>query len=755
MSRTDFTRTVPFGIIPAMKPTAVSESLPELLAPAGNFATARAAFAAGADAVYCGLREFSARAFAENFSFGELDDLVRVARADGRRVYVTFNTILDEAAVERAVRTLAQLDEIHPDAIIVQDLGVARLCRRHFPGLALHASTQLVAHNLEGVLALRELGFSRVVLARELSLAEIAAISRRCGVELEVFIHGALCYSISGLCLFGAMEKDRSGNRGACPYCCRMAYADAAGVKTLPFSMRDLRLGADVLKLAEAGVASLKIEGRMKSEVYVASVTRYYRQFLGERDGEGSGMRHPKVTTEDLETVFSRRTTRLYFDGTPSGPVIDRSSLGHMGAEIGVVKRVTTDPDGRAWLRFYTRRRLEKHDGLQFESEDGGRPPGMGISVMRKAMSRAPVYEAEAGSDVEVLLAEESGGTSAPLRERIRPGMKVYCASSQAVRRMFPIPPFRPDDYPGVERLDVSVSIGEGGVSAAVPSRGVSCEIAARLEGAKSPEGTPQAVRRAFSRLGGTAYSLGDLSVDDPAGLFAPPRLLNDLRREMVERLDEARGRDRLAKIEAALSDDPTAGLALPSARPAVRRLKIRPGQSVPPGEWDEVVVVMGEGGDRVATPVYTGEADFPRLRAEVKRLIRRGCVRWEASDLAMLRMLRSLGVEDVTADWTLFAFNPHALKALSDLGVGRFVASPENTADNRLSLSRSGFDVEFLVQQSTPLFISLTEPAARPAELAVFRIGRLWVTTRPAPRTFDAPPGASTRVDLSWDAAV
>ncbi len=369
-----------------MKPTTVSDSLPELLAPAGNFATARTAFAAGADAVYCGLREFSARAFADNFSFEELDELLRVARADGRKVYVTFNTLLDEASLERAVRALAQLDELRPDAVIVQDLGVARLCRRHFPNLALHASTQLVAHNLEGVLALRELGFSRVVLARELSLAEIAAISRRCGVELEVFIHGALCYSISGLCLFGAMERGRSGNRGACPYCCRMAYADDKGAKSLPFSMRDLRLGADVLKLAEAGVASLKIEGRMKSEVYVASVTRYYRQFLGERGGADEHGRFPKVTTEDLETVFSRRTTKLYFDGAPSGPVIDRSSLGHLGAEIGVVKRVTMDPDGRAWLRFHTRRRLERHDGLQFEGADGGKPLGMGVAVMRKAM---------------------------------------------------------------------------------------------------------------------------------------------------------------------------------------------------------------------------------------------------------------------------------------------------------------------------------------------------------------------------------
>ena len=251
----------------------------ELLSPAGDFETALAAFDAGADAVYCGLADFSARAFAKNLSFEDLGHLVRFAHAKGRKVYVTFNTLVDEVDVEQAVETLSRLEEIGPDALIVQDLGVARLCRRHFPALALHASTQLVAHNLEGVLALKDVGFTRVVLARELSLAEIASISKRCGgLELECFIHGALCYSISGLCLFGAMEKGRSGNRGKCPYCCRMGYGQP--VNPYIFSMKDLRLGEDVRKLVDAGVVSLKIEGRMKSSLYVAAVTKFYRQIL-------------------------------------------------------------------------------------------------------------------------------------------------------------------------------------------------------------------------------------------------------------------------------------------------------------------------------------------------------------------------------------------------------------------------------------------------------------------------------------------
>ena len=749
--------------------------LPELLAPAGDFDTALAAFAAGADAVYCGLSQFSARAFAKNLSPEELRNLVAYARAQSpaRRVYVTFNTLIEERQLEDAVDMLAAIAEIGPDALIVQDLGVARICRRHFPALELHASTQLVAHNLEGVLALKERGFRRVVLARELSLEEISFIARRCGAlriaadgrpetELECFIHGALCYSISGLCLFGAMEKGRSGNRGTCPYCCRQPMADPHpalrtnnSALTFPFSMRDLRLGDDVLRLVDSGVTSLKIEGRMKSETYVASVTRYYRQILDR--GQGTGVRGQgsgDVSAEDLETVFSRRTTKLYFDGAPSDPVLDPTSLGHLGAEIGIVKRITRDPDGSHWLRFHTSRRLEKHDGLQFENRAGGKPFGMGIDTMRVAISRSPVFEADAGEDVEILLPEAGDkGKDPPLYDVLEPGLRIYCSASQAVRRMFPVPAFRPGDYPGNERVDVSVSLDPCGVSAVAMPRNVSCRVDCGLQSAKSPEKTAEAVRQAFSRLGGTDYFLGGLSVDDPNRLFAPPRILNELRRALVERLDEARAAARGEAVSAALADIGSCRAAEEGRKP-VRRLKIRAGQSVPEGEWDEVVVVMGEGGDRVATPVYNGDADFPKLRAEAKRLVRNGCLCWEASDLATLRMLRSLGVEDITADWTLYAFNSQSLRELADLGVRRFVASPENGRENLQALAESGFDVEFLAQQSTPLFISLTEPAARPQDLAVFRIGRLWVTTRPAPREFAAPHGASVRIDLSWDPA-
>ncbi len=769
----------------------------ELLSPAGSFETALAAFAAGADAVYLGLDAFSARADAVNFTPAQLRDLLAHARQPGpaRKVYVTFNTLLDDAQLPEAARKLALLDELRPDGLIVQDLGVARLVRRHFPRLALHASTQLVAHNLEGVLALRELGFTRVVLARELSIEDVRSIARRCGCEIEVFVHGALCYALSGLCLFSALEKNRSGNRGRCAYCCRLAYTDAAGARALPFSMRDLRLDDHLGQLRDAGVASLKIEGRMKSPLYVSTVTAHYRELL---DGLP-----PATTRADLETVFSRRTTTLYADGYPksnllpesSASVIDPSSLGHLGTPVGAVKRLTKDREGRIWLRFHTARALERHDGLQFASE-GGKPVGFGISDLRVALSRASVFAVPAGSDVEVLVPE----TVAP--HALVPGATVYCSASSEVKRRFPVPPFRPSSVSAGTPVDLAVTLAPTGITAAASAAdGLAAEATLPLDApptpSRHPERTEGAVRKAFARLGGTAWAPGALTLDDPGRLFVPASALNELRRRLVARLDAARDAARarlLADIEAdiAAARPPVAAAApLPA-----RVLKLRLDQPLPDDacSYDELVVAIGHAagrdveralaqmaetlraraeatGDpapriRLALPVFTPERAFNALRATVRHMVRAGVASWEAADLAGLRLLVQQGLADLTADWPLYAFNRPALAQFSERGLVRCVASPENAAENLQLLADETLSapphVEFLIRQNTPLFLSLTRPATpAPALLTGLRgdtftsfpLDGLWVTARTEARRFRAPgSAATTRVDLSWD---
>ena len=195
----------------------------ELLAPAGESRAAYAAFAFDADAVYTGLPQFSARAEAVNISAEELEHITVYAHSlpKPRRVYVTLNTLIRQNEIRDLLRTLALCSDCGVDAVIVQDAGVARLARQHFPNLRLHASTQLAIHNLEGVRAAIDLGFKRITLARELTLDEIRSIARHTDAEIEVFLHGALCYSYSGLCLYSALLRGRSGNRGACAYPCR------------------------------------------------------------------------------------------------------------------------------------------------------------------------------------------------------------------------------------------------------------------------------------------------------------------------------------------------------------------------------------------------------------------------------------------------------------------------------------------------------------------------------------------------------
>jgi hypothetical protein len=494
----------------------------------------------------------------------------------------------------------------------------------------------------------------------------------------------------------------------------------------------------------------------MKNEVYVASSVKYYRQIL-------DGVNGRRITTGDLETVFSRRTTKLYLEGRKdAASPIDPDSLGHLGAEIGTVKRVTKDRDGLSWLRFHTSRALERHDGLQFSvCDENGKHLGMGISQMRQAISRYSVFEVAAGTDVEVLLPEIDGEDS--IAAKLRPGVKIYCSASQAVRRMFPTPSFRPSDYPGNIALKVEVKIEEKKISAVakINANEVSAEIPCSLERAKNPEKTAEGVRKALSKLGGTDYRLEELSVIDEKKLFAPMSIVNDLRRDLVEKLDDLLERLRRERVEAALftveeDEDCTTASSLP-----VQRIKIRNGAKVPEGEWDEIIVSLFPDEEfveidhpsvRIALPVYTSESEFNRLRIMVKSLLRKGFDKWEASDLATLRLLKSLKVSDITADWTLYAFNYFSLKELSSLGVKRFVASPENYRDNLQYLAESPFKVEFLTQQSTPLFISLTKPAQLPAGLDVYERGGIWITVKPVPRTFEAPKDVMTRLDLSWE---
>ncbi|MDR1107538.1 MAG: U32 family peptidase, partial [Spirochaetaceae bacterium] len=283
----------------------------ELLAPAGSPEALAAAVGEGADGVYLGLKSFNARLRSANFAYSQFEGALRSLHRMGRKIYVTVNTVFEQREADRMYQLLKYLAGLGPDGIIVQDFGVLRMARDHFPSLKLHASTQMNIASARGGNALSRQGVSRVVLARELCLEEIREIREKTNLELEVFVHGALCVSASGLCLFSSFLGGKSANRGQCTQACRRVYRNGEE-QGYYFSPADLQLLERIPDLADAGVNSFKIEGRMKSAEYVGAVVAAYRRVL-----DGLGGNQEKALAEGLALLrndFARTKTRFYFD---------------------------------------------------------------------------------------------------------------------------------------------------------------------------------------------------------------------------------------------------------------------------------------------------------------------------------------------------------------------------------------------------------------------------------------------------------
>ncbi len=347
----------------------------ELAIPAGSLQCALYAFRGGADAVYFGLKSFSARKGAVNFSFEDVRKIKSLCQAEGKKFYVTLNTLVNDREMNEVIPLLRQLEYLQPDGVIVQDLGIARIMRDHFPSLPLHGSTQFAVHTINGVKQLQELGFSRVVLSRELSFEEIEEIRQACpDVELKVFIHGALCYGFSGLCMASQFitgdghdcTQSRSANRGSCAQICRTWFhCLETGSDSWLFSMKDLCLGDKVREYARIGIDSLKVEGRMKGPDYAYWSARYYRLLL---DGHQESEQEVRWAREAMQISFSRDTTEYFFgtgkSGSTNSPnMVCASDPGHRGVQVGTIDKVL--PNGKAIVRFT--KPVALRDGLKVQ----------------------------------------------------------------------------------------------------------------------------------------------------------------------------------------------------------------------------------------------------------------------------------------------------------------------------------------------------------------------------------------------------
>lgn len=308
---------------------------PELLLPAGNAESFFAALRGGADAVFLGLRQFNARGRAMNFSNAQLMAAIREAKAKNVKVYVTLNTVVKNSEIKELIDVLAFLDKVKVDAVIIQDWGVYRIARKFFPALKLHASTQMGNHNSAGVNYNAAHGIARTILARELTMPELEKISGRINSEIELFVHGALCYSFSGMCLFSSYQGGQGANRGMCAQPCRMKYNQGSDPQFL-FSLKDNRQIENLRKLAQNGVCSLKVEGRMKSADYVFRVSSAYRKAIDQ-------VMQPEQAMALLNDELGREKTS-YFLGRNVKNVYTADS--NTGLEIGMVETVGHDTIG-------------------------------------------------------------------------------------------------------------------------------------------------------------------------------------------------------------------------------------------------------------------------------------------------------------------------------------------------------------------------------------------------------------------------
>lgn len=487
------------------------KKIPELLSPAGSMDSLWAAINNGADAVYLGASSFGARSSA-GFDAQALQQAVQTAHLYGKRVYVTLNTLIKEKEFPAFTQALLQVVEAGADAVLVQDTGALLYIKKHFPHIPVHASTQMTIHTLHGAQAAKHLGIDRVVFARETSISTLDKAAEA-GIEVEVFVHGALCVSVSGQCTLSAMNGGRSGNRGRCAQPCRMMYTyrNQAGAWLSP---RDIRMAENIQGLKDAGIASLKIEGRLKRPEYVAVVTKIYRKLLDEPDNTS------QITNADqqaLEQIFNRGGfSKGYVFGDEDTDIINPLHVSHEGIPIGVVtacRRIGDKYLGTIRLTLS----LRDQDGLEIR---GKNQQGM-------------IYSGKEAFPSETV--------DIRLHKAASPGDVVYRLDSawqlSEARKSIGV-----QGAPPIE-LDASLFLEPGAPAAFTLSDG-QVSVTANGQAAQAAQKAPLTLdntKNAMTKAGAFPTTIKNYHFNNTSPAFLPVSSLNQLRRDALEQYFQTR----------------------------------------------------------------------------------------------------------------------------------------------------------------------------------------------------------------------
>ncbi len=667
------------------------------MSPAGYWPQLGAAIEAGADAVYFGLKNFTARAKV-GFSLEELPEAMRTLHRRGVKGYVTFNTLLFDTEIEEASRTLAAIAEAGADSIIVQDLGAVKLARQIAPGLEIHGSTQMSVTSADGVRFAQSLGVSRVVMARELSLDDIRSIRAETDCELEMFVHGALCVSYSGQCFSSEAWGGRSANRGQCAQACRLPYELIVDGAVQPLadaryllSPGDLYALRQIPEIVEIGVSALKIEGRYKDSDYVALTTRAYRQAV---DDAWAGVARPVDPAAELqlEQVYSRGFGPHFLTGTNHQAVVSGRAPRHRGVFLGRVTRVF---DGGVAIEpsdAHALSPLKPGDGVVFDAADW----------------RSPEEREEGGRLFEVSGRELRFGNGAIDASRIRRGDWVWRTHDPDLDKA--VRPY----------IDAATPIRKQPLSVRVIAReGEPLEsqwqVAGRRVTVFSPEPLTAAQNRAldaeflraqFGRLGNTSYELSELDLELTGAPFAPASLLNQLRREAVEKLQAAQAIPRSFGVPggaAAVSFAPANYASRgPDEAPALHLLVRTPAQLEAAIDFRPATITLDyldlyglrPSLERIRAANLAPRIASPRVLKPGEERIADFLLSCDCPILArsagLLHALRYRAHPGLIADFSLNAANAVTAAELFDLGIARLTPTHDLNAAQIVDLARA-----------------------------------------------------------------
>ena len=493
----------------------------EILAPAGSKAAFYAALNQQADAVYLSGKQFGARAYADNFTLEELADLLRYAHLRQKKVHITVNTLLSDEELPAALEWVCQLYQIGADAIIIQDWGLFSVLRQQHPEICCHASTQMTFHNSLGCQKAESLGFQRVILARETSLAEMKQIQAACSIELEVFVHGALCICYSGQCLFSSLVGGRSGNRGRCAQPCRFAYQlqnqenPRCGSGHL-LSPKDLNCYDYLTEIAASGMASAKIEGRMKRPEYVAAVTGAY--VSANQEGIFSA-------GKQLEQAFNREFTTGYLLANPGKDLMSYQRPNNRGTKLGRIVAVK-----QHGVQIKLEAPLQTGDGVEIWVSKGGR---QGFTVESMQCQGQMCQAAVAKETVEIPL---RAGQWQP--QHVKVGDRVFKTSDVQLNQTAQASFSPKDDLP--VRMHLIAQIGQP-LQLHLTYQKIEIMVTSDFVVPKAEKhaATWETVQKQLARLGGTSFYLAELTVDLSADAMLPASVLNGIRRQALAQLEE------------------------------------------------------------------------------------------------------------------------------------------------------------------------------------------------------------------------